>query len=93
MKLVSFRDLRNTPGRVRTMLQDQDVVLTSNGNPIAIVMPVSGDLEEALAVVRRVRAQAAVSRMRKQAAASGRSSMTAPEIEEEIQAARRQRRT
>ncbi len=93
MNLITVRDLRNRSGQVwRRLAQEQELIITSNGRPIALLTPVTeGDIEKTLAVLRRARAQVAVSRMRETAATAGASRMTLDEINEEIRMARRDR--
>jgi antitoxin (DNA-binding transcriptional repressor) of toxin-antitoxin stability system len=65
-----------------------EVVITSRGKPVALLLDISGeDLDETVRLVRRARAQAAVSRMRKAAAREGSESMSREQIEKEISAA------
>lgn len=92
MKFVSSREIRVNPRPVFESLEDQEVVLTSRGKPVALLLSVSGDdLEETVQLVRRARAQAAASRMRKEAAERGLDRMSPEEIEAEIEAARSER--
>ncbi len=92
MKFVSSREIRANPRPVFEALEDQEVVLTSRGRPVALLLGVSGDdLEETVQLVRRARAQAAASRMRKGAAEGGSDKMVQEEIEDEIRAARSER--
>jgi antitoxin (DNA-binding transcriptional repressor) of toxin-antitoxin stability system len=92
MRFVTVRDLRNTPTTVWSALDKDDLVLTSNGDPVAVLVRVDeDDLDDTLAVVRRARAQQAVSRLRKQAAEAGTADLTEQEIEQEIAAARKER--
>ena len=93
MRFTSVRDLRNRPGSIlRDSVKAEEIVLTSNGKPIALVVPVDGDtLEEELRVYRQVRAQVAVERMQKAAKAAGLDSMTLDKIEGIIKDVRRKR--
>lgn len=93
MKFVSSREIRVNPRPIFEALgEENEVVITSRGKPIALLVGVSGDdLEETVRLVRRAKAQAAVSRMRKAAAREGLDSMGREEIEEEISAARSER--
>ena len=85
MQFVSVRDFRIRPGEVWERLKEDDLVVTSNGRPIAILTDVDADnLEETLGLLRRLRAQMAVSRMRHSAAESGAVHMSTTEIEAEI---------
>lgn len=93
MNLITVRDLRNRSGQVwRRLAQEQELIVTSKGRPIALLTPITeGDVEKTLAVLRRARAQVAVSRMRENAATTGADRMTLDEINEEIRTARRDR--
>ena len=72
MKFLSTRDLRNRPGFVRELARKDDLVLTANGKPIAILLGVEEDeLEETADAIRQAKAQRALSRMRRQAASRG----------------------
>lgn len=93
MKFVSIRELRKRPGAVRKVAEEEDVVLTQDGKPIAVLLGIDNDdLETALLVLRRVRAQRALSRMRSNASRSGLAPLSARDVEGEICAVRRQRR-
>ena len=92
LKFVSVRDIRNRPGQVWDTLREEDVVFTSNGKPVGILIGLEeGDLAQAGELLRRVRAQMAVSRMRRDAAESGIARLTDKDIAEEISAARSDR--
>jgi len=93
MKFVSTRELRNRPGFVRELAQKEDLVLTADGKPIAVLLGIEDDdLEETALIIRQAKAQRALSRMRQQAARSGVSQATPRAIEAEIRAVRRKRK-
>jgi prevent-host-death family protein len=92
MKFVSTREIRVNPKPVFDALGEDEVVVTSRGKPVALLVGVSGeDLEETVRLIRHARAQAAVSRMRKAAARKGLDRMGRGEIEEEVRVARSNR--
>lgn len=93
MKFVSSREIRVNPRPIfDTLEEDHEVVVTSRGKPVALMLGVTGDdLEETVRLIRRARAQVAVSRMRKAASQTGLEGMSQAEIEEEIATARRER--
>jgi len=93
MNLITVRDLRNRSGEVwRRLAQQQELIVTSNGRPIALLTPVSEDnVEKTLAVLRRARAQVAVSRMRETAATTGANRLTLDDVNEEIHKVRQER--
>jgi prevent-host-death family protein len=94
MKFLSTRELRNRPGYVRELAQKDDLVLTVNGLPIAILLGVEEDeLEETARAIRQAKAQLALSRMRKQAAWRGTDRMSVSAIDAEIRAARSRRKS
>jgi len=89
MKFLSTRELRNRPGYVRALVQRDDLVLTANGKPVAILLGVEEDgLEETTRAIRQARAQLALSRMRKQAARRGRERSSSSVIDAQIRAVR-----
>ena len=93
MKFVSSREIRVNPRPVfEAAEQGDEVVVTSRGKPVALLLGIGEeDLEETVRLVRRAKAQAAVSRMRKAAAQQSSDEMSQGEIEEEIGATRRER--
>jgi PHD/YefM family antitoxin component YafN of YafNO toxin-antitoxin module len=94
MKFLSTRELRNRPGYVRKLVQKEDLVLTANGKPVALMLGTSeDDFEETTHVIRQVRAQRALSRIRKEAARRGLDKLSLAEINAEIRAVRATRRS
>lgn len=93
MEFITVRDLRVHPGQVwERLAEQQDIVVTSNGRPIALLTRISEDeVEETLTALRRARAQLAVSRMRTAAAQTNANRMTVEEIEAEIKETRQNR--
>lgn len=94
MKFITVRDLRGRPGQVWSKLaRERDVVLTSNGKPIAILSAVSEEtLEESLAAVRRARAVSAVEKMQLRSVEQGTDKLPLDEIDAEVRAGRKARR-
>ncbi len=94
MKLLSVRDLRSKPAEVwKSLAAAREMVVTSNGRPIAILSSVTEEtLEETLAAIRRARAVAAVSEIQQRSIERGADSISLDEINAEITAVRRGRR-
>ena len=90
MRFVSVRELRGKSAAVwKDLQQDGEIIITSNGKPIAILSPTSEDgVEESVRAIRRARAAAAVSRMQRQSVVNGRNTISADDIEAEIIEAR-----
>ena len=94
MKFLSTRDLRNRPGYVRELAREDDLVLTVNGKPIAILVGVEDDeLEETARAIRQAKAQRALSRMRGGAARRGIERLSPQAIDAEIRAVRSKRKS
>lgn len=92
MKFISTRELRNRPGAVRELAQKEDLVLTADGKPIAILMGIENDdVEQAALILRQARAQRALTRMRSHASRSGVAQLSGRALEAEIRAVRRKR--
>lgn len=94
MKFITVRDLRGRPGQVWSQLaRERDLVLTSNGKPVAILSAVSEDnLEESFAAVRRARAVAAVEKIQSRSVETGTDKLSLEEIHDEVKAVRKARR-
>lgn len=94
MKFISAREFRIRPGEIwQALEQEGQVVVTSNGKPIAILTGISADsLEETLMALRQVRAEQALAKIRKSAQDAGVDRLTTEEIDQEIADARRARR-
>jgi len=93
MKFISVRDFRIRPGDIWKQLKIyKDIVITSNGKPIAILNPVeNNDLESSISVLRRARALLALEEIQKSSLDKGLNKLTDEEIEEQIKAVRMER--
>lgn len=93
MKFVTVRDLRGRPAKVwKDLKSEKDLVLTSNGKPIAILAAVGEEsLETTLAALRRDRAVQAVRALQRESAKRG-AKLSASEIDAIIADVRRERR-
>ena len=93
MKFITVRELRGRSGQVwNTLAREREVILTSNGKPIAILSAVSEEtLEESLAAVRRTRAVAAVEKLQRQSVQAGVDKLSPAEISAEIRVVRKAR--
>jgi prevent-host-death family protein len=87
MKFITVRDLRTTPAQIwKELPEEQEIVITNNGKPIALLTPLSdADIEDTVTAVRRARAATALKKIRDLAIKTGRSRMTMEEIDGEIQ--------
>lgn len=93
MKFLSVRDLRSKSAEVwKGLTTEREMVVTSNGRPIAILSAVTEEtLEETMAAIRKSRAVAAVSELQRQSVHKGKSAITPAEIDAEIASVRRAR--
>ncbi len=93
MKFVSIRDLREKSGEIwKTLPGEGEMVITSNGRPIAILAAVNeSNLEESLSAFRRARAVQAVASLQRRSVEQGTDRIPMEEIDAEIQAVRRKR--
>lgn len=94
MEFVSVRDLRVHTGHVWAKLKKEpELVVTSNGRPIALMTGITGkNLESVLGSIREARGRSAVSHIRKEAQLKGLDKISGREIEREIRQARRSRK-
>lgn len=93
MRFVTVRDLRSKSAEIwQRLARENEIVITSNGRPIALLTPVSEEtLEESLASFRRARAMAAVEALQSRSIAQGTHRITSDEIHREIRAVRKNR--
>ena len=93
MNFIASRDFRLRPGQVWERLKKKkEMVITSNGKPIALLTGINADnLEETIMAIRHARAEIAVSKMRQVSHERGNSSMTLEDIEAEIDSTRQSR--
>jgi len=94
MKFVPIRELRNNSGQVWKALEAKnELVLTANGKPIALMTPVNSEnLEIELKAIRRSRAAQALDRIRQVSQKRGLDRMPMGDIEKIIVKTRRKRR-
>jgi len=94
LRFMNFRTLRNTPAVVWQELRENEAVaIVANGETRAIMIAVEdGDAEEAVDLVRGLRAQRALSRLRAAAASGGAAELSPEDIDAEVRAARARRR-
>ena len=93
MRFVTVREFRaNTAAMRKELENEQQLVLTSNGRPFAMVTPVDADtvIEESMAV-SRARARVALDRTAMKAHKDGRDAMTMGDIDKVIADVRRTR--
>jgi antitoxin (DNA-binding transcriptional repressor) of toxin-antitoxin stability system len=93
MKFISVRDLRSKSAQVWKQLpQEREMIITSNGRPIAIIATISdSDVEESLSAFRQMRAVEAVASLQRRSVEMGNDKITMDEIDAEIKAVRRKR--
>lgn len=94
MRFISVRELRGQSAAVwRILANEKDLVVTSNGKPIAVLSETSEEqLEESLLAVRRARAQAAVAAIQQASRDRGTDRLSLDDINAEIVAVRGSRR-
>ncbi|MBE3588461.1 MAG: type II toxin-antitoxin system prevent-host-death family antitoxin [Thermoanaerobacteraceae bacterium] len=93
MRFVSVRDLRLKSGEIwRELQKEGDLVITSNGKPVAVLSGIEANhLEEYLRALRRARATLAVNKIQERSRRTGLDGISQSEIEAEIRAARQNR--
>ena len=94
MNFIPVRKLRLQPAEVwKDLKKDNELIITNNGNPIALMTPVNSEnLEETILAFRRSRAFQALSSIHHEAITSGKNKTTQAQIEKEIKAVRKKRK-
>jgi antitoxin (DNA-binding transcriptional repressor) of toxin-antitoxin stability system len=90
MKFISVRDLRGKSADIwRELPGEREMVITSNGRPVAILAAVNeSNLEESLSAFRQNRAIDAVAAMQRRSVSRGVDALTSGDVESEIAAVR-----
>ena len=91
MKFMSAREFRANTGTMRRDLdREEEIVLTANGRPFAIVSAVRPEsFDKELRAIRGARAKVALERLRESAARSGAAEMPMAEIDTIVRDSRR----
>ena len=94
MEALTYRVLRNEPGKFEELLARQGtVILNKEGKPFALAVDVSeSNLEETVRLVTQIRAQIAVSQMRQSARTRCLAGMTQVQVDKAIRTRRGRRR-
>jgi len=94
MKFISVRDLRGKSAEVwKNLPTEREVVVTSNGRPIAILSAINeSNLEESLSAIRQARAAEAVMSLQRRSVERGTDGITMEEIDTEIRGVREKRK-
>lgn len=94
MKFVTVRDLRLKAAQVWKQLQkEKEMVITSNGKPIALLSGINEDnLESSLSALRRSRAVLAINNIQNRSVKKRKDKISAREIDDEIRAVRRRQK-
>jgi prevent-host-death family protein len=92
MKFITVRDLRLKPGQVWNLAQkENDIVVTANGRPVAILTGVNSETYESeLDAIRRARVLRALDEVHRKSSEKGTDRLTTEEIDTEINAARKE---
>lgn len=94
MRFITVRDLRSKSAEVwRKLSEEQDLVITSNGKPIAVVSATDEDhLEQTLNERRQARALCAVKELQERSVERGLDRLGPEDIDTEVHDARKGRR-
>ena len=94
MKFLSVRDLRGNSARVwRELPNEREMIVTSNGRPVALLTAVDqSNVEQSLSAWRRVRTTQAISDIQLESARKGTDHLSISDIEAEIAKVRQERR-
>lgn len=94
MKFITVRELRGRTSEIWDQLARQrELVVTNNGRPIAILCATDAEsFEASLRNLRRARAADALSSLQRQAERGSLDGLTLDDVNEEIQASRKDRK-
>jgi antitoxin (DNA-binding transcriptional repressor) of toxin-antitoxin stability system len=93
MRFISVRELNTKAKEIWGKIKDEEVVITLNGKPVALLSGVTEEtLEKTLQTIRRSRALWALEGMQKKSMETDLDQWTDSQIEAEIRAVRKSRR-
>ncbi len=93
MRFISISDLKTKLKENLMKIKDEEIIVTSHGNPIAILSGVTEEnLWKTLRAIRRSRASIALEEMQRKSLELGLDKLADSEIESEIQAVRKARK-
>ena len=94
MKFITVRDFRTSSANIwKTLPKEQEMVITNNGKPVALLTPLNDqNLEGTLSAIRRARAIDAVKIIQQESIKNETNKITMEEIITEIKMARKQRK-
>ena len=94
MRFIGIRDFRTKSSKIwEELRKEREIVITSNGKPIALLSPTTEEnLEENLAAIRQAKALAAVNAIQRKSVEIGSDRLSLEEINAEIKALRGSRR-
>ena len=94
MKFITVRDFRTSSANIwKTLPEEQEMIITNNGKPVALLTPLSDKtMEDTVSSIRRARAINAVKLIQQQSVKNGTDKMTLEEINYEIKMARKKRK-
>ncbi len=88
MVFISSREIRNNPA---LLWENDEVVLTVNGEPKAVVIKIDGDPKMVLDLIEKVKAQMAVEELRMFSLKKGLNKLLSDEIEKIIEEVRKEK--
>lgn len=93
MRFITVRELSTKPKAIWNKVKEEEIVITSNGKPIALLSGITEEtLEKTIQTIRRSRALMALEEMQKKSLELGLDQWTEAQIESEIQTVRKQQR-
>lgn len=93
MRFISVRELNTKPKEIWSRIKEEELVITSNGKPIALLSAVTEkSLDKNLRAIRRSRAIIALEEMQRKSIESGLDRLTDAQIESKIKAVRKGRK-
>ena len=86
MKFITVRDFRTSPAQIwKQLSSEQELIITNNGKPIALLTPLTDEtLEDTIKTIRKAKALNAINKMQQISIQKGTNTLSATEIENEI---------
>ena len=88
MRYISSAELRSNPALLWKEGEDTDTIITVNGKPKVISIPIHGEPEEVIDLIRRLRAEQAIEHMWQKSKESSAEKLKLSDINKEIREVR-----
>ena len=90
MKFIPTRQLRSNPSELWKLLENEEIVITVNGKPKALMIKADEDFDKLIDLITQARAEMALEKIRLESITNETDKLSNEEIDKEIEKARKE---